>query len=311
MVFLTALTTFWIATSDITVVTCDADWMDGESLKQMLTAELSEFAGDSDQGIIASADRCTEESIRLRMVISGRGREREIRIDEIPKEARMRTIALALGELAREPDTETCASAQTTSDTPVGVESDGESFAPTKIQPEDDKIHSASKSRTPASDAFRRFSIGLFARGFPLAYTVAPEARFGVFFSRWRLSLGGYGMGWTSELGTAYLLSVTLMGGPVLWHYDGKISIGVDLLTELGALVVFGSAEKETVYKPKFNIAVGAHLVLRLGPNPKKRFHPIFTLECGWLRGLGVYAADTFQGGFEGLSLSGGMIAAW
>jgi hypothetical protein len=99
------------------------------------------------------------------------------------------------------------------------------------------------------------------------------------------------------------------MGGPSLWQHDGKISVGLDLLMELGAVVAFGKADSGTDYTPKFNIAAGGHLAFRIGPNPKVRFRPMFTIEAGWLRGLNVFADDDLQGGFEGLSLAGGVFA--
>jgi hypothetical protein len=312
MIFLAVLSTFFIESFDVTVVTCDADWMDSRALEQMLTAELSELSDEDRRGMIAAVDQCSDTSVRIRVNMPNKGRERAISIGEVEPEARMRTIALALGELARETDIPPVSpdavsplnkcEEKTTS--PPATPASDKMDASNAQADDDEKIPFVPKTKTS-----HQWSIGVFARGFPLAKTVAPEARLGLHFSRWRVSIGGYGMGWTSSLGTAYLAAFTLMGGPTLWQYDGRISAVLDLLMELGAVVAFGKADAGSDYTPKFNIAAGSHLAFRIGPNPKVRFRPMFTIEAGWLRGLNLYAADTFLGGFEGLSLSGGVLA--
>ena len=118
-------------------------------------------------------------------------------------------------------------------------------------------------------------------------------------------------MGWSHAMGTAYLTAFTLTGGPVLWQHEAKWTVRLDLLTEIGAMIAFGQASEDTLYKPKFNIASGAHLALRADPNTAGRFRPELTLACGWLRGLAVYASETFLGGFEGLSLAAGLVSSW
>ena len=97
----------------------------------------------------------------------------------------------------------------------------------------------------------------------------------------------------------------------MIWQHEARWTVRLELLAELGAMVAFGQASEDTVYKPKFNIASGAHLGLRAGPSLSKRFRPEWTLSCGWLRGLAVYAEEDFLGGFEGLSLAAGFVSSW
>ena len=325
MIFLAVLMSFVLESSDMTLVACEAPWLDQPKLAKIVDAELSEIAPDDRAGMILLVDQCTEQSLRLR--VSGRfGQlERVVRIEDIKDEARPRSIALALGELARESLAEVAASPEPPPETvrePAPVEPVGEDApqpgsevtapcpagkaSPTEPRPEV-RITPAS-NRAPRR---RRFYAGAYLRGFAAPKTLAPEGRFGLRLGGWRFDLRGYAMGWKSRLGKVYLGAASLTAGPTLWRHDGKVCIGLDGLLELGGIGAWGEAKENATHTPKFNILAGGHLAAWLGLPTRSGLRPTLTIEGGWVRGLNAFAGDALQGGFEGPSLSAGLSGVW
>lgn len=317
MIFLSVLASFVIDTFDVTVATCDVPWLDAARFEQVVGAEVGELVPEARRGLILTVDRCTDASVRLRISSRDGQLERVLEIGDIPDEARLRTIALALGEMLREPMTEALPPEASPPEVSPPSDAAETRAAPPEAPIEAAKVDSVSPPPKPeprselAKPNHRKLSVGLYLRGFPLAKTLAPEGRFGVCFDKWRTALGAYAMGWSSSLGTAYLTAVTLTAGPSLWRREGRVTLGLDALLELGAVVAYGKADKSTDYSPRFNIASGAHLAFWLGPGWQRSFLPLVTIEVGWLRGLNVFAKEKFEGGFEGLTTTVGITGAW
>ena len=316
MIFVFVLTSFFIDAFDVTVMTCDAPWLDAERFEKVIGAEMGELSADERQGLILTVDRCTEATVRIRASNSHGQSERVIEIGEIPEEARPRTIALALSELISE------ASAVNAPEAPPPGVPPHEKETPTHFPDEemqgetntgDDAVTSPPPSLPPGHRESEdlKLAAGLYLRGFPLARTLAPEGRVGVRYDKWRADLGGYAMGWSSALGTAYLTAVTLSAGRSLWQRQGRMMLGLDVLLELGAVIAYGKADESSDYSPKFNVAAGGHLACWLAPGWRRRFRPLVAVEVGWLRGLVVFSGEKFQGGFEGLSTTIGVAGVW
>ncbi len=321
MIFVALLTSFFIESFDVTVVICDADWLNRAKFEQVASAELSELPDEDRRGLILTVDQCTEASVRLRVSYQGGQRERFVPLEDVPAEARLRTIALTLGDLVREPEAapqkddadknpvcEVPPREKTVASKPV----DDVAKAPPANDPKrNDDQQPTKPDPEPVADDQRdlHVSIGLYARAFPLAKTLAPEARIGLRTRKWRLDLGSYVMGWNTYVGNAYLLAITITAGPTLWRHQGKVPMGLDALLEIGAITAFGKADYDADQTPKFNIAAGGHLSYWLGFGRMKRLRLV--LDVGWLRGLNILVATTVQGGFEGPSAALGLTGAW
>lgn len=308
MIFLGALLVFFIDAYDITLVTCDAQWLDKSRLEQIMSAEISELTEEERGGMILIVDQCTDESVRLRVSNHRGQRERVVSIEAIPEEALLRTIALALGELSRE--TGSAADPKNAAQLPE-PEIPKEATTKSKTEEHVEEVQRGQSANPTATQVEYRILVGGYLRWFPIAKTFAPEIRFGVRRQPWRIELGGYGMRWASALGTSYLVAITSTGGPTLWHYQGAIRAGVDILAELGVVTAFGEANDDSEETPRFNIAAGGHLVFWIGLGKAEGFQPLLNLEVGWLRGLNLYVDDEFQSGFEGLSTRFGLVATF
>jgi hypothetical protein len=312
MIFLSVLTSFVLNTFDVTIVTCDATWLDRAELEQMIGAELAELDDNERQGMILTIDHCEEATIRLRVSNRSGQKARDIRIDEIPKEMRMRTVVLALAELAGAPADP---SKETTAEKRESPSLSNENPLPKSEPPPIASPTRADSSPTPqpqcVSTAVRDrigFLGGIYLRGFLLAKTLAPELRLGIHTRRYRVELGGYGMGWTSSLGTAYLTAATVTAGPTLVGHQGRtVALGLDALAEIGVVVGFGKAKGNSEHTPKFNIAAGGHLSFWIALTRTRRVQPVVMLNAGWLRGFYVFIGETKKGGFEGPSVSAGI----
>ena len=176
MILLAALTTILLGLSNITVVTCEEDWLDRDMLTQMLGAELSELPETERADLIAVVDECSDTSVRLRVVKSNRGRERRISLVETPESARLRTVVLALGELARENEVTQAPPPQNTASVGQGPteqadtpETHRKTSLPTpQTTPRmDDEVATAWAEQPNRTTHEPRASAQLFARGFP------------------------------------------------------------------------------------------------------------------------------------------------
>ncbi|MBN2529192.1 MAG: hypothetical protein JXR76_22575 [Deltaproteobacteria bacterium] len=321
MFFLTVLASFMIQLSEVTVISCDARWIDPKRLCDVLETELNEFDADTRAGAIFIIDECTPQAVRLRVVGRQKQLQRSVPLDDIQTEARIRTIALTFGELAQ--------------DALIILPADG-ADAPIQIRPEP-QAKDGSSNKLPnecpkvascdASTASTAAEMGALAswkdslryvvtaglRVFPVAKSLAPEARFGIRQGRWRYDVRAYAMRWKElQIGTTWLAAACLTGGPILFQYEGNVQFEIDALLELGGIAALGEpANADVKYTPKFNFLIGAHLAMWLTIPGERRFKPLLTLEGGLVRGLNVYAGDEFQGGFEGPSTSIGIGGIW
>lgn len=330
MFFLTVLMSFVLEPFDVTVITCDIPWFDNERLHPILRAELSDIEKSKRDGMILTVDQCTEQSARLRVSGHQGQLERVIQIENIPDEARPRSIALTLGELAREsianeipprdeqppkqiPPTVISTNDELRENSAVASEiSPTKEKPPQELPPEEEVATATNVTIHQTSRNEKHFFIGVFLRAFPLVKTIAPEGRFGLRIKTWRFDLRGYAMGWKSKLGKVYLSAAGLTAGPSLWQHNGKVRAGVDALLELGATAAWGKAANDNVsHTPKFNILAGGHLAAWIGIPTASDFQPTMTIEAGWVRGLNVFAGEELQGGFEGPSASIGLSGVW
>ena len=333
MYFFAVLATLILQVSDATIVTCEAPWLEQAKLGDILEAELIEVSPGEREDLVLIIDRCTDDTLRMRVSTPEGQHERTVRVSEIQEEARMRTIALAFVELIQEAHSEQ-PQIKTASSVPTAVNSKStmhenaranDSHAPVKkdIVPELSKPNSnhppalePKHSIDPTPNKNRdghRIMTGGWLRVFPAAKTLAPEVRLGIMVRRWRFDCRFYGMQWEqSQRGNIWLAAVTLTAGPTLWRFDGNVPMGIDALMEMGAVTAFGSAVNDQVeHTPKFNILCGAHLAFWIGIPTARRFQPTLMLEGGWIRGLNVFDGDEFKGGFEGPATSIGIAGVW
>jgi len=308
MIFLEALLVFSIDAFDITLITCEVQWLNKNELEQIMSAEISELAEEERRGMILVVDQCSDESLRLRVSNHSGQRERVVSTKDIPEEALLRTVALALSDLCRESD-----SAKNPSHNAQTRDSETQKNATTKNKTQKDiaKERQDERAILTAMQEEYRISVGAYLRWFPLAETFAPEIRFGLRKHPWRIELGGYAMGWDDEIGKTYLVAITSTAGPTLWSYRGAISIGLDVLAELGAVTAFGEANDNSDETTRFNIAAGGHLAFWMDFGKAEGFQSLLNLEIGWLRGLNMFVDDAFRAGFEGLSTRFGLVAVW
>ena len=334
MIFLSVIVPIFFDLFEATVVACDAEWMSRAQLEQMARAELSEVDEAERQGGVWTVDNCTEESARIGVFNKDGHRERVVSLGSVPEDSKLRTVVLALGDLARETgepvksdDVEAPKEAEPIAE---GTSPPGEETQPEPVSDVAQPEPKSETAQTPTTkskkcrdeidmwlactdELVKKYwpAAGVYFRGFPLAKSFAPEARFGFRTARWRFAFGGYGMGWRSDIVRTHLLAFTATVGPGLWRRQRKVTLGLDALMELGAAAAFGKTTEDARGTPKVNVVAGAHLSFWVNLRPKRRFQPVFTLEAGWVRGANVFVGNEFQGGFEGLSLAAGWAAEW
>ncbi len=315
MIFLSALLAFVINASGVPVNTCEASWLDAPRFGEVLSAELSTLSEAERVGTALAIDECTDAAVTLHVNDSAGTRERTISIEGVPAEAKMRTVAIALGELVKERPLETAAgeppSPAVSTESEAAASGEAQPLAPMPVV-DTEPPSKIEKTVEPNRRDRLRFALGVYFRTFPLADAYVPELRFGLRPGKWRFELGGYAWGWKEAIGTVYLTAVTLTVGRSLWQYTGRVAMSLDALVELGAVIAFGKATTDQVKEtPKVNMLAGAHLGWRIAPGRDLRVTPAFHLEVGWVRGLNVYAADVFVAGFEGLSAAAGVRTCW
>ncbi len=324
MIFLALMAPIFIDLADVTVVACDADWMDRTQLEQMARAELSEIEDERIKGGVWIVDSCTEESARIRVFDRDGQRERTVPLEGLPKDLKLRTVVLAFGDLAREREDLAEPNADETSEAPTPLheevtqpETGSEVVFGTTAQIENDFAYDCEKppladppAEEPPKESYPIMA-GAYFRWFPLTKTMAPEARIGFRTENWRFALGGYGMGWRSPFRRLYLSAFTATIGPTLWRHQGAVTLGLDALMELGAVVAIGKSHDYVESETKFNVMAGAHVSFWLNLLPSKPFQPLLMLEAGWLRGANVFVDGTLQGGFEGPSIALCLAGQW
>ena len=322
---LTVVAPILLTLTDVSIIPCEAEWMDSKRLEQMVGAELNELDLSEKQDEVWIMDQCTNGSARIRELGGNGQRERMVSLAGIPPELKLRTVVLALGDLAREPASQSPEESNEASQieqappykneqgTAVGAaapltqparQPETSSSPPKPVaeekRPPDD---TAAKAVPPLSN---RIEVNADFRWFPLTDTYTPEARIGLRTEKWRLSIGGYGMRWKSGIGKTYLTAISAFVGPTLWQTRGAVDVGLDALMELGGAFVIADASVDVETSPRFNVLAGAHLSLWVNPLPSKKVQMLLFAQAGWLRGVNVYAGTVFQGGFEGLSTAFG-----
>ncbi len=299
---------FW-QSHDVSVVVCDTPWLDRVKVGQMLDAELAGLTDAERDGLVLVVDQCNGRTVRLRVATETAQRVQIIPIEDVPDEARVRTVVLALAALIDEGEPRGDAAPpvdpQPLPDPPAAAE-------PTPLPPQRDAPASRPAEDDLASGRHRRLSIGARLRSFLLVRTIAPEGRIGLRLDRWYFDVGGYAWRWSDPLGTVYLAAGTLLVGRALTTRRlSAVEIGLDGLLELGGVWGFGRANEEAEHTPKFNAALGGQFSFWIGFRPGRRFRPTVAVDVGWLRGLNAFAGETHLGGFEGLSVAVGLVGVW
>ena len=329
MILATAIITFVLSALDVQVTACDAPWFDRDKFEQILTAEMTGLDTDRRQGLVLTIEDCTDEAVTLSVQKNSEVSRRSVSIVNIAEEARQRTVAIAIGELAADliapSESGPMVSDTTVSPPPRGGDCPPppEPKCPPPAEPKCPKCADCPAPQASVLD----IEIGVFVRGFPFAGssgTYAPELRVGVRYDRWRFDLSGYAMGWSAnspdsntngDVSTidarAYLLAFSVIAGYELWRRGRNVEVIFDALAELGMVTAFASPKESSDDNPRINLLAGGHLGMTVGAGHVIRFRPMFTVTMGWIRGFNIYLTENFRGGFEGPAFSAGVAVRW